>query len=442
MLVHCTTAFGFCAILAENEAKPTMMLKERALISLFIALPLVLFTQTGCGRNSANSARPTAAPEVSVTPVVRQDVPISGEWVATLVGYVTAQIQPQVSGYLIHQNYREGSAVRAGEVLFEIDARPFEAALERARGQLSVAKGELAQAEGQLAQASAQLELTKINVRRDTPLAKKRAIAQSQLDTEIQAQKTAEAGIVTSKAAIQTAHANIQAAEAAVKTGELNLEFTKVRSLVDGIAGTAAIQIGNLVGPSTVLTTVSKVDPIKVYFPISEQEYLKVSGLSKGGEGDGWLRKRTSVPLTLTLSDGTVYPHKGHVMFTDREVDPQTGTIRIVAAFPNPGAILRPGQFGRVSAVKELARGVLLVPQRAVSNSQGQYQVAVVGSDNRVNVKNVTVGVRAGTMWVIESGLQEGERVITEGITKAPDGTLVVPKLQAPPAVSEQPKAN
>ncbi|MEN6533418.1 MAG: efflux RND transporter periplasmic adaptor subunit [Bryobacteraceae bacterium] len=417
-----------------------MKLKRRALLSLIAALPLTLITQTGCGRNSANTARPTATPEVSVTPVVRQDVPISGEWVATLEGYVNAQIQPQVSGYLVRQTYQEGSAVRAGQVLFEIDPRPFEAALEQARGQLAVAKGQLAQAEGQLAQSKAQFDLAKINVERDTPLAKKRAIAQSQLDTEIQAQKTAEANIVTSQASIQTAHASIQAAEAAVKTGLLNLEFTKVRSLVDGIAGTAAVQIGNLVGPSTVLTTVSKVDPIKVYFPISEQEYLKVSGLSKGGHGDGWLKKKSSVPLTLTLSDGTVYPHKGHIIFTDREVNAQTGTIRIVAAFPNPGAILRPGQFGRVGAVKELAHGALLVPQRAVANSQGQYQVAVVGADNRVDIRNVTVGVRAGTMWVIDSGLREGERVVTEGITKAPDGTLVVPKVEAPSAVSEQPE--
>jgi membrane fusion protein (multidrug efflux system) len=314
-------------------------------------------------------------------------------------------------------------------VLFEIDPRPFEAALDQAKGQL-------AQARAQLAQATAQYDLTVINVKRDTPLAQARAIAQSQLDSEIQAQKTGEANILSAKAAIETA-------QAAIKTAELNLEFTKVRSLVDGIAGTAAIQIGNLVGPSTVLTTVSKVDPIKVYFPISEQEYLKVSGLVKSERGDGWLRRGATTPLKLTLADGSVYPHTGRVVFTDRQVDSQTGTIRVVAAFPNPGNVLRPGLFARVSAVKESMRGALVVPQRAVSTFQGQYQVAVVGPDNRVNLRNVTIGPRAGTMWVIEKGVSAGDRVISEGTSKVADGALVSPQAAPPaPAASEQSKAN
>jgi membrane fusion protein (multidrug efflux system) len=382
------------------------------------------------------------APEVSVTPVAQRDVPVLGEWVATLDGYVNAQIQPQVSGYLIRQNYQEGSFVREGQVLFEIDPRPFEAVLDQARGALAQARGSLAQARGAQAQATAQLELAQINVRRDTPLAKARAIAQSQLDSETQVQKTAEANILTAQAGIETAQASIESAQAAIRTTELNLGFTKVRSLVDGVAGMAAVQIGNLVGPSTVLTTVSKVDPIKVYFPITEQEYLHVSGLSKTGRGDGWLRRAVPIPLQLTLSDGSVYPHTGHIVFTDRQVDSQTGTIRIVAAFPNPGNILRPGQFGRVSAVKESLRGALVVPQRAVSNFQGQYQVAVVGADNKVSVRNVTVGPRLGSLWVIESGVAAGERVVTEGTAKAPDGAVVSPKAATAAETAGQPKEN
>jgi membrane fusion protein (multidrug efflux system) len=389
---------------------------------------LLALAAGGCRQQAAPAAVKPMIPEVSVAAVAQQDVPVSGEWVATLEGYVNAQIQPQVSGYLIRQNYREGSFVRQGQVLFEIDPRPFQAVLDQARGAL-------AQARGSLAQATAQLELTQINVRRDTPLAKARAIAQSQLDSEIQAQKTAEANILTARAAIETA-------EAAIRTAELNLEFTKVRSLVDGVAGIAAVQIGNLVGGSTVLTTVSKVDPIKVYFPITEQEYLHVSGLSKAGRGDGWLRHAASIPLQLTLSDGSLYPHTGRVVFTDRQVDSQTGTIRIVAAFPNPGNILRPGQFGRVSAVKESMHNALVIPQRAVSNFQGQYQVAVVGADNKVSVRNVKVGPRVGSSWVIESGVAAGERVVTEGTAKAPDGALVIPKVERASATAAQPKAN
>ncbi len=409
---------------------------------LCLALALTALTAAGCRQGAGRTAGPARTPEVSVTAAIQQDVPVTGEWVATLDGFVNAQIQPHVSGYLVRQNYREGSYVRKDEVLFEIDPRPFEAALDQAKGQLAQAKGQLAQAEGQLEQAIARLELAQINVKRDTPLAQSRAISQSQLDSEVQTEKTAQATVVTSKAAIETAKASIQAAEAAVKTAELNLGFTKVTALVDGIAGIAAVQIGNLVSPTTVLTTVSKVDPIKVYFPISEQEYLKVTGLSKSGRGDGWLRKSGSVPLKLTLSDGSLYPYDGRIIFTDRQVDSQTGTIRIVGTFPNPGNILRPGQFGRVSAVKETARGAVLVPQRAVSEVQGQHQLAVVGPDNRVALRNVGVGPRLGTLWVIESGLKPGEKVITEGTSKVADGLTVTPRTEAPPAPAGEGKGN
>ncbi len=418
-----------------------MNLQQRRLRALFVVVALMT-AASGCRESSRGAAGPPPATEVTVTAAIQQDVPILGEWVATLDGFVNAQIQPYVTGYLIRQNYREGAFVHKDEVLFEIDQRPFQAALEQARGQLAQARGQLAEAEGRLAQSVAQLELAQINVRRDTPLAAARAIAQSQLDSELQTQKTAEASIVTSKAAIVTARATIETAEATVKTNELNLGFTKVRSLVDGIAGIAAVQIGNLVGPLVVLTTVSQVDPIKVYFPITEQEYLKVTGLSKSGRGDGWLKKGISTPLQLTLSDGSTYAHTGHVYFTDRQVNSQTGTIRVVGTFPNPGNMLRPGQFGRIRALKETMHGAVLVPQRAVSEMQGQHQVAVVGADNRVSLRNVTVGPRAGTLWVIENGLRPGERVVTEGIAKLADGSLVNPRAEASPSNSGQATGN
>ena len=370
------------------------------LVSALLASLLLL---AGCAGNSQSPASPQAPLDVIVVPVEQKDVPIYGDWVATLDGYINANIQPQVSGYLIKQDYQEGSYVHKDDVLFEIDPRPFQAALDQAKGQL-------AQARGQLAQAHAQLALSKINVQRNTPLAKAHAIAQSQLDTDIQAQAQNEALVTTSQAAIQ-------AGEAAVEVAELNLGFTKVRSLISGIAGIATTQIGNLVGPSTLLTTVSDVNPIKVYFPISEQEYLRVAG-----------NFTSRVPLQLTLANGNIYPHPGKIAFSNRQVDPQTGTIRMAALFANPRNLLRPGQFGRVRAMTALRKGALLVPQRAVNELQGHYQVAVVGADNRISIRTVQVGERAGEMWIIESGVSPGDRVVSEGVAKVRDGMTVNPK--------------
>ena len=370
------------------------------LVSALLASLLLL---AGCAGNSQPPASSQAPLDVIVVPVEQKDVPIYGDWVATLDGYINANIQPQVSGYLIKQDYQEGSYVHKDDVLFEIDPRPFQAALDQAKGQL-------AQARGQLAQAHAQLALSKINVQRNTPLAKAHAIAQSQLDTDIQAQAQNEALVTTSQAAIQ-------AGEAAVEVAELNLGFTKVRSLISGIAGIATTQIGNLVGPSTLLTTVSDVNPIKVYFPISEQEYLRVAG-----------NFTSRVPLQLTLANGNIYPHPGKIAFSNRQVDPQTGTIRMAALFANPGNLLRPGQFGRVRAMTALRKGALLVPQRAVNELQGHYQVAVVGADNRISIRTVQVGERAGEMWIIESGVSPGDRVVSEGVAKVRDGMTVNPK--------------
>ncbi len=363
-----------------------------AAAALILSSPLLM---AACGEKSAPGAMPP--PMVSVATVQQKDVPISGDWVATLAGFTSAQIQPEVTGYLIKQDYREGSFVHKNDVLFEIDPRPFQAVLDQAKSQLE--------------QANAQLGLATINVNRDTPVAKLHAIPQSQLDNDTQNKLAAEAVV--------------QAAKASVETAELNLQFTQVRSLIDGIAGIAQTQIGNFVATSTVLTTVSKVDPIKVYFPISEQEYLKL-GAKISGTVD-LLSTSNRVPLELVLADGTTYPHKGTIIFADREVDPQTGTIRIVGEFPNPGNFLRPGQFGRVRAVTSYRKDALLIPQRAVTELQGKYQVAVVGSDNKVSIRTVTVGDRVGSMWIITDGLKPGDRVVTEGVQKVGEGAPVNP---------------
>jgi len=366
-------------------------------------LPTVVLTValgifvSGCNRGQAAAAMPV--PEVEVATVEQRDVPVYSEWVATLDGYVNAQIRPQVSGYIIEQNYAEGSLVRKGQVLFEIDPRPFTAALDRAKGDL--------------AQAQAQLGKSTLDVERDTPLAEARAIAKSQLDNEVQAKLGAQAAVESAKAAVEQAG--------------LNLEWTKVTSLVDGIAGIAQVQIGNLVGPTSVLTSVSQVEPIKAYFPISEREYVlaqKESSAVSTKHAIGFFGN----PLELILTDGSIYPQKGKILLADRQVDPSTGTIRIVAAFPNPGNILRPGQYGRVRVETNLKKGALLLPQSAVAQSQGSYQVAVVGSDHKVSMRSVKPGVTVGTMWVIDEGLKPGEQVVVEGLQQLREGTLVTPK--------------
>ncbi|HUP02489.1 MAG TPA: efflux RND transporter periplasmic adaptor subunit [Bryobacteraceae bacterium] len=387
------------------------------------------FLLAGCSRRSdaAPSARSASPPEVRVSPVVKKDVPVYGDWVATLDGYVNANIQPQVTGYLVTQAYREGSFVHKDEVLFEIDPRPFQAALDRAQGQLAEAKAQLTQAQGQLAQARAQLKLAQINVTRDTPLAAAHAIPQSQLDTDTQAQAQAEALVTTDQAAIESSRAAIQAADAAVEQAQLNLGFTHVRSLIDGIAGIATVQMGNLVSPTAVLTTVSSLDPIKTYFSISEQEYLAMAGAIHS-DGADMLRQGSSIPLQLTLSNNQVYPHQGHIVFADRQVDPQTGTIRIVGAFPNPGNVLRPGQFGRIRALTSFHKDALLVPERAVNQMQGRSMVAVVAPGDTVSLRTVQTGDRVDGMWIVQGGLQAGERVVTEGTLKIGEGAHVTPK--------------
>jgi membrane fusion protein, multidrug efflux system len=350
------------------------------------------------------SGPPKAAPtQVSVATVEQRDVEIYGDWVATLDGYVNAQIQPQVSGYLIKQDYQEGSVVHVGDVLFEIDPRPFQATLD--------------QTEGQLAQAQAQLGLADINVKRDSPLVKARAVAQSQLDNDVQ-QQAAQ-------------HASVSTAQANVEQAQLNLGFTKVRSLVTGIAGRAQTQVGNLVSPSTTLTSVSQVNPIKVYFAISEQEYLALSGRVKAGGKADLLRSGNSVPLQLTLGNGSIYPYKGQIVFVDRQINAQTGTIQVAGSFSNPQNLLRPGQFGRIKAETEVRHDVLLLPQRAVNELQGSYQVAVVAPDNTVQIRTVELGPQIGSDWIITRGIKPNERVATEGVSSLKDGMRVSPQQSA-----------
>jgi membrane fusion protein (multidrug efflux system) len=383
----------------ENRRKVRSAGFRAAPLALFF-LPATVVFAAGCG--SPKAAVPIPSPEVEVASVLQKDVPIYSEWVATLDGYVNAQIQPQVTGYVIRQTYKEGSLVRKGQILFQIDPRPFQALLD--------------QAIAQLAQAQAQLGKTQMDVDRDTPLAKARAIAQSQLDNDVQANRAAQAAV--------------KAAEAQVDQAKLNLEFTNVKSLIDGISGIAQVQIGNLVNPMTVLTSVSQINPIKAYFSISEQEYIhfadRINAETQKETPSG------GPPFDLILADGSVYPHKGTGLLTNRQVDVTTGSIQIVCSFPNPQNFLRPGQFGRLRAAPEVRHGALLVPQKAVSELQGSYQVAVVGADNKVSLRAVTVGDRAGPMWIVENGVKVGELVVVEGLQKLQNGATV--KIKQPQA--------
>ncbi|MCU1386180.1 MAG: Efflux transporter periplasmic adaptor subunit [Acidobacteria bacterium] len=350
---------------------------------------------------TTKAAVPGAPPplDVSVAAVVEQPVTTASEWIATLDGYVNAQIRPQVSGYLVTRRYREGAAVHRGDVLFEIDPRPLQAVLT--------------QATAQAAQAEAQLAKSARDVERDTPLASQQAIAQSQLDADIQAWRAAKA--------------NVDALEAAVETARLNVSFTSVTSLIDGVAAIATAQIGDLVGPATLLTTVSQVSPIKAYFAVSELEYLRIAGAINGAQS-GRQPWDSQAGLSLTLSDGRIYPHKGTFVAADREVDRGTGTIRLVAAFPNPGNLLRPGQYGRVRALTGTDAHALVVPQRAVSDLQGGYQIRVLGPGNHVTIRTVTVGDRVGNLRIITSGATAGEQVIVGAPAAVRDGSIVTPK--------------
>jgi membrane fusion protein (multidrug efflux system) len=371
----------------------------------------------GCAKREASAAGPPPATPVTVVQLKPTEVALASEWVGTLDGYVNAQIQPQASGYLIKQNYQEGSEVAQGDVLFEIDPRPFQAALDQARGQLD-------QAKGLVAQAQAQLRLAQINVNRDTPLAQARAIAQSQLDNDIQQSAQSEA-------AVRAAQASVAAAEAAVDNAQLNLGFTHVRSLISGVAGQATTQVGNLVNTQSVLTSVSQLNPIKAYFSMSDSEYLTLTQRVRQHGGD-LLQNAAAVPLTLTLSNGEVFSQKGHIVYVDRQMNAQTGAIRIAAAFANPGNVLRPGQFGRIKADTEVRHNALLLPQAAVQQLQGLNQVFVAGSDGKAHLVTVTLGPQIGANWLVESGIASGAMVITDNLQKLREGAPVSPNHGAP----------
>ena len=421
-------------------------LRHKILISVAIGLiaVVVLFVVLSRSKSKGTAQAAAPLPEVAVAEVEQKDVPIYSEWIGTLDGMVNAEIKAQVTGYLLSKDYTEGSFVRKGQLLFEIDPRPLQAALDQAKGDLAKAEGQVAQANGQLSQSQAQLAQaeanqgkTQMDVDRFTPLVKSSVISQQDFDTAVQANlaskaqvKAAGAGVESAKAAVVAAKSVVESSRAAVRTAELNLAFTRITSPIDGVAGIAQAQVGNLIQPvnpnSGPLTTVSSLDPIKVYFTLSEQEYLAFAKRNPTqSQRDA---ANDKLHLDLVLADGTTYPHEGKFFVADREVDQKTGSIRLGGVFPNPGNVLRPGQYGKVRAVTRIKTAALLVPQRAVSELQGSYQVAVVGPDNKIDIHSVKVGERVGAMMIIEEGLKPGDIVVVEGMQKVRPGALVNPK--------------
>ena len=358
---------------------------------LFWAVFIMSFSLvSGCSK--PNETPPP--PVVEVVAVIQKDVPIYKEWIGTLDGMVNATIRAQVQGYLIRQNYREGDVVKKGQILFEIDPRTFEAAVGQAKGQLEAQQ--------------ARWNTAKANLARIKPLADLNAVSKKDLDDSIGAEQAARAAVLSAQAGFDKA--------------QLELGFTKIISPIEGIAGLAKAQIGNLVGPGATeeLTTVSTVNPIKVYFQISEQEYIQSMQRSAA--------EREKKEADLILADGSVYREKGRFAFADRQVDILTGTMKVAGLFPNPDNLLRPGQYGRVRVVTSIRKGALLVPQRAVAEIQGKYMVAVIGADNKADIRAVKAAERIDNLWVILEGLKPGERIAVEGIQKVRPGMPVTPK--------------
>jgi len=378
------------SISAQRYQKHHLRRYSRIILYFGIVI-LLLATAAGCSKEAKEAPKP---PVVEVMTVIQKDVSVYKEWIGTLDGMVNATIRAQVQGYLIKQNYREGDLVKKGQILFEIDPRTFQASLEQARGQLEAQQ--------------ARWNTAKATLARIKPLAAVNAVSKKDLDDSVGAEQAARAAVL--------------AAQASVDKAKLDLGFTKIVSPIDGIAGLAKAQLGNLVGPGAMeeLTTVSTVNPIKFFFQISEQEYLQTAQNSvavaekKVGE--------------LILSDGSVYPEKGRFAFADRQVDITTGTIKVAAVFPNTNNFLRPGQYGRIRVATSVRKDALLVPQRSVSEVQGKYMVAVVGADNKVDIRPVKAAERVDNLWVILEGLQPGERVVVEGIQKVRPGMPVTAK--------------
>jgi membrane fusion protein, multidrug efflux system len=392
------TKIASLTTMASSPPKPYSAAMLRPLpITLLVCL--VTAAGLGCKQEASSTVQPK--PEVEVMEVVQKDVPIYSEWIGTTNGMENAKIRAQVKGFLFSRHYREGAFVKKGSLLFEIDPQKFQADLDKAKGDL--------------ARAQAQLGKTELDVQRDTPLVKAGAVSQKELDDDIQANLAARASVVAAKAVVEDA--------------KLNLGWARITAPIDGVVGIANAQTGDLVGPdSGELTSMSTLDPIRVYFPVSEQEYLKAAGRIEAAYKESAASGREQPDdLELILSDGAVYPHKGKFFLVDRQVDVKTGTVLVAALFPNPGNVLRPGQFGRVRMMKTKP-GALLVPQRAVSELQGGYEVAVVGTNNTVEIRPVKIGERLGAEWVIEEGLKPGERVVAEGLQKLKPGMTVTPK--------------
>jgi membrane fusion protein (multidrug efflux system) len=408
----------------------------RTLLGLLVVV--IAGLSAGC-RDGSTASGPPPPPVVKVEPVVEKDVPIYGDWVGTTVGFVTAQISARVPGYLVSQTYREGTRVKTGDLLFEIDPRPYQIAAEQARAQLlqsesqlEQAKAQVAQAEADVARAEANQKKTELDVGRYTPLAERGSISQQELDNAVQANlanlassKAARASLASAQAGVSKTRADIAQARAVLDNAQLNHSWAKVFSPITGIAGIKNANLGDLISTSTTLTTVSQVDPIYVQFPVSEQEYLRLRQRGPLAGGD----RERQYDLELTLADGATYPHRGTVAILDRAVGETTGTISVRGVFPNPGDLLRPGQYAKVRAVIDVKRGALLIPQRAVQDLQGVHQVAVVGADETVDLRRVQVGERVGSLWIIGQGLKPGERVIVEGMDRVKAGQKVKPTL-------------
>jgi membrane fusion protein, multidrug efflux system len=361
---------------------------------------LVPLTFVHCKGETA-SAPPPPSVQVEVADVIQKDVPIQMEWVGSIDGSNNALIRAQVSGYLLKRPYIEGAFVKKGDLLFELDPSKFKTALD--------------QAQGDLAKAQAQFTKSKQDVERDTPLAKEGAISQKELDDSIQAHAGSKGSLAAAKAAVEQA--------------KLNLGWTRITAPIDGVVGISKAQIGDLIDANTELTSMSTLDPVRVYFPVSEQEYLEAAekvqqGYKERQEG----KEYSGAPLELVLGGEKVYPYKGQFHLVDRQVDTKTGTIRVAAVFPNPNNLLRPGQFARVRAVTKTREKAILVPQRAVTEMQGSYQVAVITPENKVDIRPVKVGQRSGSLWIIDKGLKLGDRVVVEGLQKVKAGMTVDPK--------------
>jgi RND family efflux transporter MFP subunit len=388
----------FCTFFKRSYRKGGNVKRKSVLILMVL---VAAFGLAGC-QEEKKAVAPPPPQEVEVAEVIQKDVPVYQEWVASMDGMVNATILAQVQGYLIKQNYKEGDFVKKGSLLFEIDPRPFQAAVDDARAGM--------------AKQQAVLQTAQANLKRILPLAAANAVSQRDKDNAI--------------GSVQSAEAQVLSAQAQVRKAELDLGFTKIASPIDGIAGAAKAQMGDLVGTPQAreLTTVSTVNPIKAYVPLSEREYLKaVERSQQGAKADA-----EKTVFDLILADGSTWPKQGTFSFADRQVEAQTGTIRVAILFPNPENLLRPGQFAKVRALMKTEKGAILVPQRAVGELQGSYQVAVVEADNTVRIRGVTVGERVGNLWVIREGLKPGERVVAEGTQKVGNGVKVTPQPFAP----------